>query len=286
MANVIKVQDGYKMQPLSAYLKQPAPPAAAAIDWPRIDKDLVKTEFFEYLAFALQFAPAGPEEEAIRAKLASIGVGPGRKFEFKDLSLEHKAAILLGMKEGDKKVTERAGKIGKAINGWSVGSAFGDRAFYNGDWLLRAAAARAGIYGNNAVEAMYPFTKTLADGTELDGSKHQYTLTFAKGEFPPVNAFWSVTMYDGKTQLLIKNPINRYLINSPMLGQMKKNPDGGVTLYVQKDSPGKDKESNWLPAPDGPIYLVMRLYWPKAEPPSILPPGEGTWSPPAIVQAK
>lgn len=128
--------------------------------------------------------------------------------------------------------------------------------------------------------------KSLPDGTPLDGSKHAYTLTFAKDEYPPVNAFWSVTMYDGKTQLLIQNPIDRYLVNSPMLPQMKKNADGSLTLYVQKDSPGKDQESNWLPAPDGPIYLVMRLYWPKTEPPSILPPGEGTWKPPALVPVR
>ena len=190
------------------------------------------------------------------------------------------------MKEGDKKVDEKVASIGKSINGWHVGSAFGDRAFYNGDWLLRAAAARAGIYGNDAVEAMYPMTKTLADGTVLDGSKHKYTLTFAKDQFPPVNAFWSVTMYDAKNQLLVKNPINRYLINSPMLSGMKKNKDGSLTLYIQKDSPGKDKEANWLPAPDGEVYLVMRLYWPKDTPPSILPAGEGTWQPPALVQAR
>src|SRR5437899_1044250 len=108
---------------------------------------------------------------------------------------------------------------------------------------------------------------------------------FAGGEHPPVNAFWSVTMYDGKSQFLIKNPINRYLINSPMMSQMEKNPDGSLTLYIQKDSPGKAKESNWLPAPNDTIYLVMRLYWPKGTPPSILPPGEGTWQPPAIVAA-
>jgi hypothetical protein len=92
-----------------------------------------------------------------------------------------------------------------------------------------------------------------------------------------------VTMYDGKTQFLIENPINRYLINSPMLPAMKKNPDGSVTLYIQNKSPGKDKESNWLPAPDGPDYIVMRLYWPKETPPSILPAGEGTWQPPGLV---
>jgi len=92
-------------------------------------------------------------------------------------------------------------------------------------------------------------------------------------------------MYDGKSQLLIRNPLDRYLIDSPMLPEMKKNADGSLTLYIQKDSPGKDKESNWLPAPNGPIYLVMRLYKPKTEPPSILPPGEGTWKPPGIVKA-
>ena len=133
---------------------------------------------------------------------------------------------------------------------------------------------------------MYPFTRTDGDGQTLDGSKHNYTLTFGASQLPPVKGFWSLTMYDGKTQLLIKNPIDRYLINSPMLPQLKKNKDGSLTLYIQKDSPGKDKESNWLPAPDGPIYLVMRLYWPKTQPPSILPPGEGTWNPPGIVVAK
>jgi hypothetical protein len=100
-----------------------------------------------------------------------------------------------------------------------------------------------------------------------------------------VNAFWSVTMYDGKSQLLIENPINRYLINSPMLPAMTKNHDGSLTIYIQSKSPGKDKEANWLPAPDGPIYMVMRLYWPKTDAPSILPPGEGSWSPPGVVQA-
>ena len=284
MPNVEKVQSGYKAQPLSAYLKQPAPPAAPALHFPKIDKELVKKDFFEYLDFALQFAPAGPEEKAIRAKLASIGIGPGKTFNFKDLSLEHKLEVGLGMKEGEKKVEEKVASLGKEINGWRIGSAFGDRHYYNGDWLLRAAAAKAGIYGNDAVEAMYPMTRNDAAGQPLDGSKHNYTLTFAAGQYPPVNAFWSVTMYDGKTQLLIENPINRYLINSPMLPGMKKNADGSLTLYIQKDSPGADKESNWLPAPNGPIYLVMRLYWPKTEPPSILPPGEGAWSPPPVMR--
>ena len=282
--NVKRIQAGYKVQPLSAFLKQPAPPAAPAIAFPKFTgDDPFKTEFASYLDFLLQFAPEVPEEKELRAKFASIGIGPGKKFEFKDLSVEHKAAIGLAVKEAYGKIEKRRDEIGKDINGWLVGASFGDRAFYKGDYLLRAAAALAGIYGNDAAEATYPLAKRDKAGGTLDGSKHKYTLTFAKDQLPPVNAFWSVTMYDGKTQLLIENPINRYLVNSPMLKGMKKNPDGSLTLYIQKDSPGKGQEANWLPAPDGPIYLVMRLYWPKDTPPSILPPGEGTWSPPAVV---
>jgi hypothetical protein len=243
MPNVVKIQAGYKVQPLSQYLKQPAPPAPPAVDFPKINKEMVKTGFFDYLAFALQFAPAGPEEKEIREKLARLG-------DLAALSPEQKAAVVAGMKEGEAKIKQYLESGQKNINGWKVGSLFGDSAFYNGDWLKRAAAAQAGIYGNDAAEAMYPLTKTLANGEPLDGSKHNYTLTFAAGQFPPVNAFWSVTMYDGKSQLLIKNSINRYLINSPMLPNMKKNEDGSLTLYIQKDSPGADKESNWLPAPN------------------------------------
>jgi hypothetical protein len=283
MPNVVKIQAGYKVQPLSSYLNQPAPPAAPAIDFPRIDKVLVKYHFFEFLDFALQFAPPAENEKEIRAKLARIGVGAGKTFSFKDLSLEHKAEVGLGMNDGEDKIAKSVASVGKDINGWRVGSLPGDMAHYNGNWLLRATAAKAGIYGNDAVEAMYPLTRNDVNGNTLDGSKSNYTLTFAAGEFPPVNSFWSVTMYDGKSQLLINNPINRYLINSPMLPDMQKNEDGSLTIYIQKDSPGKDKESNWLPAPDDLIYLVMRLYWPRTEAPSILPAGEGSWSPPGVL---
>ena len=284
MDGVKKVQAGYKCQPLSAFLKQPAPPAPPAIDFPRIDKELVKTNFFEYLDFALQFAPALPNEKEIREQLARIGIGAGKTFSFKDLSLEDKLEIGLGMKEGERKVDAAVAGLGKEINGWRVSSAQGDAAYFAGDWLKRAAGAKAGIYGNNAEEATYPLTRNDATGQPLDGSKHTYALTFPAGQQPPVNAFWSVTMYDGKTQLLIENPLNRYLINSPMLPGMKKNADGSLTLYIQNKSPGADKESNWLPAPDGPIFMVMRLYWPKTEAPSILPPGDGSWRPPGVTR--
>lgn len=280
--NVKKVQAGYKVQMLSAYLKQTPPPAAPAIDFPRIDKELVKTNFFEFLDFALQLAPPEANEMEIRAQLARIGVGSGKTFNFKDLPLEKKLEFGLGMKEGQRKVDEAVANVGKTINGWRVSGLPGDSAHYNGDWLKRSVAAQAGIYGNDPEEATYPFTRVDSDGQTLDGSKHNYTLTFPPGQQPPVNAFWSLTMYDGESQLLIENPINRYLINSPMLPAMKTNADGSVTLYIQKDSPGAEKESNWLPAPDGKIYLVMRLYWPKPTAPSILPAGAGTWRPPGV----
>jgi hypothetical protein len=284
MPQVMKVQAGYKAQPLSSYLKQSPPPAPPTVDFPKVNSELVKAHFFEYLDFLLQFAPPGPEEKDIRARLARLGVGTGK---LRDVAAtpELKAAIVEGMQAAEKKLAEALAQFGSNVNGWRVGSSFGDRAFYHGDWLLRAVAAQSGIYGNDAIEAVYPMCRSLANGEVLDGSKHKYTLTFAPGQLPPVNAFWSVTMYDGKSQLLIKNPIDRYLINSPMLSRMAKNADGGLTVYIQKDSPGKSKESNWLPAPDGPIYLVMRLYWPKTEPPSVLPPGKGTWNPPAVTQA-
>jgi hypothetical protein len=280
--NVKKVQAGYKAQMLSAYLKQPPPPPAPAIDFPKIDKELVKTNFFEYLDFALRFGPVQENEKEIRAQLTRIGIGAGKTFNFKDLPLEQKLEIGLAMKEGDRKIDQAVANLGKEINGWRVASIPGDSAHYNGDWLKRAAAAKAGIYGNDAVEAMYPLTRIDSDGKTLDGSQHNYTLTFPAGQLPPVNSFWSLTMYDGKTQLLIENPINRYLVNSPMLPAMKTNADGSLTLYIQNKSPGADKEANWLPAPNGPIYLVMRLYWPKTTQPSILPAGEGTWQPPGV----
>ncbi len=121
-------------------------------------------------------------------------------------------------------------------------------------------------------------TRTLADGEVLDGSKHNYTLTFAADQLPPARAFWSLTMYDGASQFLVDNPIKRYLINSPMLPGLKRGANGSLTLYIQKDSPGGDREANWLPAPDGPIYLVLRLYGPRQSALS------GEWKNPPLVR--
>jgi hypothetical protein len=140
--------------------------------------------------------------------------------------------------------------------------------------MLRSAGAHAGLYGNSAKEAIYPTYFTDADDAPLDASKHSYTMTFPKGTLPPVKAFWSLTMYDGKTQLFIENPLDRYLLSSEMMDQFKQEEDGSLVLHIGKDSPAEDLESNWLPAPDGPFYMTMRLYGPEK---SAL---EGRWSPP------
>ncbi len=284
--NVKKIQAGYTAQPLSAFAHLPAPNQPPLPDFPKFTEASFKKDFPDTLAFLLQFCPPPSEETALRAKLAEVGIEPGKPFDFSKLSEMQKIDDGEAMKDAFASIEKRRDDLGKSVNGWRVASAFGDRSFYDGDYLLRASAALAGIYGNDAVEAMYPMTTHDEKGEPLDGHSHNYTLTFAPDGLPPVNAFWSVTMYDGKTQLLIENPINRYLINSLMLPSLARGADGSLTLYIQKDMPAADKKANWLPAPDGPIYLVMRLYWPKETPPSILPAGSGTWQPPPVVRVE
>lgn len=282
--NVKKIQVGYKGQPLSAFLKQPAPRAAPEIQWPKIDKKSAETDPFAYLNFVMQFCPqvgTVDVEKPLRDKFAKIGVAAGKPFTFDTLTPEQEAELKGGIKAGFEKIKQTVATLGKDENGWRVATdAFGDRAFMKGNWALRAAAAMAGIYGNDASEALYPMLATDSDGNKPDCSKNRYTLTFPAVKLPPVKAFWSVTMYDGKSQLLIKNPLDRYLINSRMVPDLKKNQDGSLTLYLQKDSPGKELESNWLPAPDGPIYVVMRLYWPEEAALT------GSWLPPAVQRVK
>jgi hypothetical protein len=280
--NVKKIQAGYRALTLSQFQNKPSPPTAPEINWPKIDKQTAAADPFAYLNFVLTLSPPiGPAavEIPMRERSAKIGVEAGKPFPAAELSAEQKTALELGMKNGLEAIKAAAASFGVEENGWRVTTnGFGDRKAYAGDFARRAAAAAAGIYGNDAVEALYPLLATDSEGRKPDTSKNRYTLTFAAGDLPPVNAFWSVTMYDGKTQLLIENPLNRYLINSPMLPDLKKSADGSLTIHIQKDSPGADLESNWLPAPDGPIYLVMRLYWPKET-------GlNGTWKPPALVR--
>ncbi|PQO46617.1 DUF1254 domain-containing protein [Blastopirellula marina] len=287
--NVKQIQKGYQLIPLSVFKGEKAPPAAPEIKWPKIDKELAAKQPFDYLSFVLQFCPpVGPAkvETDMRKRFMTIGIDAGKSFPCCPLTTPQVEDIIAGSKAGLESIKQRIPELGAVVNGWNVLDITLSRKHCGDDWGMRAGVAMAGIYANDSVEATYPITRSDAEGKPLDGSQHKYTLTFPEGQLPPVNAFWSVTMYDGKTQLLIENPIHRYLINSPMLPELKKNADGSVTIYIQKDSPGKELESNWLPAPDGPIYIAMRLYWPKTTPPSVLPAGKGTWKPPGIELAK
>ena len=265
--NVKKIQEGYKVQPLSEFLGQPAPPAPPKIDFiTPVLKDEEKTslDFFKVLNFILQYCPTDPSEVDLMKNLAKINVGGEKDFDINDLSPEMKQAIQQGMEDAWKELGEFA-KTDIATGKVTSGDVFGTRAYLKNNYLYRFAAAELGIFGNSKEEAMYPLYRVDAAGNPLDGRENQYTIYLASGQLPPVNAFWSFTMYNLPASLLVANPINRYLINSPMLPNMKKDAKGGITIYIQKESPGKDKESNWLPAPDGPFWVALRLYWPKEE---------------------
>lgn len=272
---VKKIQAGYQVAPLSVFLNQPSPAPAPPIDFvPPLTPDQQRTspQFFEILNFALRFAPTLPEEKDLRERFAKIGIGPDGNFDAEKLTPEMRTAIEGGMADAWaeldalKKNDIDTGKVGSA-------QFFGTRQDLKGNYLYRMAGAVFGIYGNTAAEALYPSFTNDSTGAPLTGANN-YTFRFAKGQLPPVNAFWSLTVYELPQSMLVANPINRYLINSPMLPSLVPDSDGGYTFYVQNSSPGLDREANWLPTPKGPFSLVLRLYWPK---PDAL---NGTWKPP------
>ena len=277
--NVKRIQAGYTAEPLSAFLAQPAPPAAPTIDWPAPltpDEQKTSLRFFDLLDFTLRLAPTMPSEQDVRAKFASVGLTGDGTFDSAKLSPELQQAFTDGM--ADAWAQFAAFKKDKIDTGQvTAGDLFGTKEDLRGNYLYRMAGAVLGIFGNTKAEAMYPLLTTDSTGQPLTGAS-SYTLTFPADQLPPVNAFWSLTMYRLPESLLVENPINRYLINSPMLPNLVRNPDGGLTLYIQHTSPGPDKEPNWLPAPDGPFQMVMRLYWPKAE------ALDGSWLPPKAVK--
>jgi len=273
--NVQKVQAGYKAQPLSAFLGQPAV-TAPSIDFIKPltpEEQRTSPEFFNILDFVLQFCPTHPSEKELMARFAKIGIGAGKTFDASKLSPEMRTAIEQGMADALAEFAE----LQKRIDAKEVtsGQMFGTREYLKNNYLYRMGAAVNGIYGNSEAEAIYPLLVLDNEGQKLDGSK-RYTLRFEPAQLPPVNAFWSMTMYRMPEILLVDNPIDRYLLNAPMLDQFKRDADGGLTLYFQNESPGKDKESNWLPAPEGWFMVVMRLYWPKQE------ALDGTWKAPAV----
>lgn len=264
--NVKKIQAGYKVQPLSEFLGKPAPAAPPAIDFIMpltAEQERTSLRFFNVLNFILRFCPTHPSEKALMARFARLNIGAGKSFDEESLSPELRKAIEDGMGDAWKSFAQY--KTTELDTGKKTSAdGFGTRAFLKNDYMSRLASAVLGIYGNSKDEAIYPVYFTDAARQKLDGA-NRYTLRFAPGQLPPVNAFWSLTMYELPASLLFANPLNRYLINSPMLPALKRDSDGGIMLYVQNDSPGTDKESNWLPAPKGPFFTVLRLYWPKSE---------------------
>ena len=276
--NVRKVQAGYKVQTLSAFLGTAAPKAAPPIDFiTPLTPDEQKTspDVFKVLNFILRHCPTHPSEKDLMKRFAKIGVGAGLPFDAAGLPPEMREAIAGGMADAWQAFAELK-KNGIDTGKVTSGDCLGSRESLKNNYLHRMAGAIVGIFGNSKEEAMYPIYAVDASGEKLDASKHRYALRFAPGQLPPVNAFWSLTMYEMPASLLVANPLDRYLINSPMLPGLKRDPDGGLTLYVQRESPGKDKESNWLPAPAGPFMAVMRLYWPKDEALG------GTWKQPPL----
>ncbi|KAA0971209.1 DUF1254 domain-containing protein [Aureimonas fodinaquatilis] len=277
--NVIAIQKKYQIRPLSEFLQTPTPPAAPVIDWVKPvnpSPQELSPEFFNVLAFALQFAePVHPTETDLRKRFERIGIVAGEPFDFAQLSPELQDALKAGMADGQKQIDERRESLGG-----NVDDLFGTRSFLENDYIRRAVGTQVGIGANSKEEAIYPLYEKDSDNQRLDGSTGQYRLRFAGGEFPPVNAFWSLTMYKLPEQFLVANAIDRYLINSPMLPELKKDADGGVTIYIQAESPGADLQSNWLPAPEGPFMLALRYYLPQA---SLI---DGTWKSPLVERVR
>jgi hypothetical protein len=276
LPEVSKVQAGYQVQTLSAFSRTAAPAAAAPVSWPKPSGDMLDTAaLFPYLNFMLTFAPTHPSEVELMKRFSTIGVGAGMTFNLTDASPEMKSAFEAGVADGKAQFAEFK-KTKVDTKQVSSADFFGTREHLKNNYMYRFAGARLGIYGNSGEEAIYSGYFVDADGAPADASKHSYVLRFPKDSLPPNDAFWSMTMYDGKSQLLVANPLKRYLINSAMEQTLKRDADGALTLYVQADSPGADKESNWLPAPEGPFYAVLRIYQPA---PSVQ---NGTWAIPTL----
>jgi hypothetical protein len=273
--NVEKIQAQYKMQPLSAFLGTTPPPPAPVVDFIEpLTKAEQKTslEFFNIMNFVLTYSPPVPSEVALRERFAKIGIAGGETFDPAKLSPEMKTAIEAGRADAWE---DFAGAVKEMDEGKiTSGDVFGSREFLGDNYLYRWLGT-TGIYGNAKEEAIYPVLAVDSKGEKLDGA-NRYTLHFAAGELPPVKAFWSTTMYELPSSLLVANPLNRYLLNSTMLSQFVRDADGGITLYFQNESPGKELEPNWLPAPKGPFWVIMRLYWPKE---AAL---NGDWKAPAV----
>jgi len=283
-AKVHALQDKFSLVPLSSYGKPYTPlPGEVdnAMDMKTSTRDQVDAlsvnDYFNYLAKLLKNNPPAAADAPIVAKMAKIGLVPGQDFDPSKLGAFDKEAIKTVPKLAQVKIMEYFKQAAVPVNGWTyltknIGT-------YGTDYIQRALVTAIGLGANRPQDAVYPTSEKDAAGKEYDGTK-KYVMHFDKGQFPPVDGFWSLTMYDA-AYFFVPNPLNRYTLSSR--NKFISNADGSVDLYLQSDSPGKAKEANWLPAPKAKFIPMLRLYWPKETPPSLI---DGTWKPPAIKLAE
>jgi hypothetical protein len=281
---VAEIQGQYSLHPLSEVRGQNPPDPAPPISIPAwITGAETSIAAFEYLDAALDLVDIHPDDAEIIASMARIGLGTSGAFDTTAMEPNDLAAL-------EKGVQQARGDIGVFIQEHTsdpLASAkiFGTREFLaesatamglSSPNLQRTVAAVLGLYGNSGEEAVYPAYLNDDDGRPFDAAQGNYELKFSAGELPSVDAFWSLSMYDGVTQLFIDNPLDRYLVSSAMLDDFIFEEDGSLIIHLQNESPGAGRNANWLPAPDGPFYAVLRLYLPKE---SAL---NGDWSTPIL----
>lgn len=280
-AAVHAIQDQYRVFPLSTWGKPYSPPPGQVdpgIDMKRAPREQVESmapaSYFTLLASLMKKNPPDAADAPALARYRSIGLVAGQDFD------PTKLRAIPGVEDVPKLAVERImghfREGGENLNGWVF---FKPAGRYGTDYVQRAIITRLGLGCNLLEDAVYPTALTDTSGRTFDGAGNRYVIRFPKGEMPPARAFWSITMYDAE-YFFVANPLQRYTLSSR--NALKADADGSVALYVQADTPGPDRESNWLPAPKAPFVLMMRMYWPEAAPPSIL---DGTWKPPVVERA-
>jgi len=281
-AAVHHMQDQISVVPLSAYGKAYTPPAGKvdpSIDMKTPVRDQVNSlsteAYFNLLASLMKDNPPAKADAPMVAKMAQLGIVPGQKFQLAKLDPAVQTALKDVPKTGFMQIMEHFKSAGTDENGWIFTTHTGE---YGTDYVQRALITAIGLGANRPQDAVYPTSEVDAAGKPYDG-KQKYVMHFAQGQLPPVDGFWSLTMYNGE-YFFVDNTLNRYTLSAR--NDLKKNADGSVDLYLQHENPGPEKESNWLPAPEGKFILMLRLYWPKETPPSII---DGTWKIPAVKPA-
>jgi hypothetical protein len=277
-AAVHQAQDQFKLVPLSSYGKPYSPPAATvnpSIDMKTAVRDQVNRmdpkEYFTLLAQLMKTNPPALADAPELGRFSKIGLVPGKDFDASKLNADFAKRI---PQVGFDRIAAqfKVNREIKDVNGWAYTTKTG---IYGTDYLMRAFITAFGLGANRPQDAIYPMSTKDSDDKAYGGS-NKYIMRFSKGHLPPARGFWSLTMYDSAF-FFVANPINRYSISARQ--DLKSNSDGSVDLYIQKDSPGSDKESNWLPAPADKFQLMLRLYWPNEKDPSIL---DGSWKIPAV----